>query len=300
MAKREKKEKQPKTEKYQYEHSSARIGKQVAAVENKRRISIVLVALLLIALFITGIIYAVLYFVETNSFKIGIEESSIGGLSLADEYTFQYPMTYLSMGGPDKMDNTTYKLLDLQHIFSTDGSSNGKNYIAFTFYVKNDGTASVNFRTEITIESESKNIADALRVLVRQADPETGFSEITYYARKNADGEKEKLVPYFFNPIDDNDLEILYDEETRSCYKGESRTADIETEPFKEDNPNGRSVIMSQVHENLAPNRPQAFTVVVWLEGEDKECVDGILGGKMRLEMKLSVADGNDGSISVD
>lgn len=296
MAKKDKK--QTKHETYSYEHSSARIGKKVAAVENKRRISIILVALLLIALFITGIIYAVLYFVETNSFKIGIEESSIGGLSLAEDYTFQYPMTYLSMGGPDKMDNTTYQLLDFQHIFSTDGSSNGKNYIAFTFYVRNDGNSPVNYLTEITIESETKNIADALRVLVRRADPETYDSDISYYARANKEtGNPERLVPYSFNPPSDTDLEVLYDETTRTCYKGETRTYDIFATPFYNDNPNGRSIIMSRRNENLQKGHMNAFTIVVWLEGEDPECVDEVLGGKMRLEMKLSV---DDGSIAVE
>lgn len=290
MSKREKKQKEnTKSSTYSYEHSSARIGKKVAAVENRRRISIVLVALLLLALFITGIIYAVLYFVETNSFRIGVEESSIGGLSLADEYTFQYPMTYLSMGGPDKMDNTTYKLLDLQNIFASEGGSmNGSNYIAFTFYVRNDDSSPVNFLTEISIETESKRIGDALRVLVKKGD-----DDISYFARAKEDGTPEKLVPYYFNTADANDVEVIYDPATARYEHGERRTADIVTTPFFDDNPNGRSVIMSKIHENLVPGKPQAFTVVVWLEGEDKECVDGVLGGKMRLEMKLSVDDGN-------
>lgn len=292
MAKREKKEKQPKAEKYQYEHSSARIGKKVAAVEGKRRASIVLIALLILALFITGIIYTVLYFVETNSFRIGVEESSIGGLSLADEYTFQYPMTYLSMGGPEKMDNTTYKLLDLKNIFSSEGGSmNGSNYIAFTFFVRNDGEAAISYLTEITIESETKRLADAVRVLVKKDD-----ADISYYARAREDGTPEKLVPYKFNPVDANDLEIVYDENTAQYVKGDRKTGEIDTIPFYDDNPNGRSVIMSRIHENFGAKAIHAFTVVVWLEGEDGECIDDVLGGKMRLEMKLAV---DDGTISV-
>lgn len=292
MAKREKKEKQPKAEKYQYEHSSARIGKKVAAVEGKRRASIILIALLILALFITGIIYTVLYFVETNSFRIGVDESSIGGLSLADEYNFTYPKTYLSMGGPEKMDNTTYKMLDLKNILASEGGSmNGSNYIAFTFYVRNDGDVNISYLTEITIESETKRLGDAVRVLVKKGD-----ADISYYARAKEDGTPEKLVPYKFNPADANDLEMIYDAETAQYVKGTRKTSEIDATPFYDDNPNGRSIIMSRIHENFAPKAIQAFTVVVWLEGEDGECVDEVLGGKMRLEMKLAV---DDGTISV-
>ena len=41
--------------------------------------------------------------------------------------------------------------------------------------------------------------------------------------------------------------------------------------------------------ENFAPGDITKFTVVLWLEGNDPECVDNILGGEMKIDMEISV-----------
>ena len=42
--------------------------------------------------------------------------------------------------------------------------------------------------------------------------------------------------------------------------------------------------------EDFAPEQVTKFTVVIWLEGNDPECVDRILGGEMKVDMAMDVA----------
>lgn len=45
--------------------------------------------------------------------------------------------------------------------------------------------------------------------------------------------------------------------------------------------------VMNELHEEFNPGDVDKYTVVVWLEGEDMECIDSILGGEMKMIMKI-------------
>ena len=47
-----------------------------------------------------------------------------------------------------------------------DGSHNGRNYIAYTFYAENRGQDTINYWTAIEIDDVIKNVDDAIRVMV--------------------------------------------------------------------------------------------------------------------------------------
>ena len=40
---------------------------------------------------------------------------------------------------------------------------------------------------------------------------------------------------------------------------------------------------------DLAPSAATRMTVVIWIEGSDPDCVDRLIGGEMRIEMKMNV-----------
>ena len=42
--------------------------------------------------------------------------------------------------------------------------------------------------------------------------------------------------------------------------------------------------------EDLAPGDSKRFTVVVWIEGNDPECLDWLIGGQLKIEMDVRVA----------
>jgi len=40
--------------------------------------------------------------------------------------------------------------------------------------------------------------------------------------------------------------------------------------------------------ENFKPGDRDKFTIVIWLEGDDPDCVDSIIGGELKLEMNIT------------
>lgn len=46
-------------------------------------------------------------------------------------------------------------------------------------------------------------------------------------------------------------------------------------------------MVMKQERLGIKPGEIDKYTIVIWLEGNDPECVDDILGGEMKLEMNI-------------
>lgn len=53
------------------------------------------------------------------------------------------------------------------------------------------------------------------------------------------------------------------------------------------------STITEKYIRNFKPGDQTKFTVVFWLEGDDPECVDSIIGGRFKSDMKISIVEGS-------
>lgn len=53
----------------------------------------------------------------------------------------------------------------------------------------------------------------------------------------------------------------------------------------------GSTVVKNNI-EDFAPGDVTKFTVVIWLEGNDPECVDNVLGGQMKVDMAMTIERG--------
>ena len=65
------------------------------------------------------------------------------------------------------------------------------------------------------------------------------------------------------------------------------RTPDTEepepgTTPFVSD-----KIVLSELRENFQPGEVDKYTVVIWLEGNDPECINDIIGGELKMQMTL-------------
>ena len=49
------------------------------------------------------------------------------------------------------------------------------------------------------------------------------------------------------------------------------------------------SIIARQQIADFAPGEVTKYTVVIWLEGNDPECLDNILGGEFKIDMSMSI-----------
>lgn len=154
----------------------------------------------------------------------------------------------VQLGAPKVTDvtNTTYSWLPVDEFDKAEGSYNGKDYLAYTFFVGNNGEQPANYEGVLSISGASKSMDEAVRVMVYK----NGEFEI-YAKAKRASGEPEQ-----------DTIAFLDDE-----------------------------IIMKTGEAQIKPGQIDRYTIVSWVEGNDPECVDDIMGGYMRMGMLFGIVD---------
>ena len=167
------------------------------------------------------------------------------GIILYESEEFQNDQTRkLYAENIDFLDNISIDWLPKDIDNEKDGSHNGENYIAYTFYLENKGERNINYWYSIIVDDVIKNVDEAVRVMIYL----NGEKEI--YAKVNSDTkEAEKDTTAF---LDNKEKEIVL--EQRKDFK---------------------------------PNDKDKFTVVIWLEGDDPDCVDALIGGEIKMHMEI-------------
>ena len=54
------------------------------------------------------------------------------------------------------------------------------------------------------------------------------------------------------------------------------------------------NTIVKKFIENFKPGDITKYTVVIWLEGPDPDCVDKIIGGEFKIDMRMEVTGGEE------
>jgi len=140
------------------------------------------------------------------------------------------------------MDNISGDWIPKNINHEKDGSHNGENYIAYSFYVGNTSDSTINYWYRVKILDVIKNVDEAIRIVVYENDTKT------VYAKKN-------------------DL---------------TKKAEPGTTPFY-----SKKYALYKQRKHLKAGKSDRFTVVIYLEGDDPECVDAIIGGEIKLKMEI-------------
>lgn len=200
---------------------------------------VAIIAILLLLLF-----YCLIYLANSlGDFTVKIaEDSEERYFSLSESPLFENPTTMLHADILDSMDNITESWID-ENVDQIDGPHNGKNYIAYTFYVKNTSSKTIDYNVEIVIDAVEKAADEAIRVKVYKNGESTVYAKV----------QKDSVLP------------------------------EPNTTPFY-----SSRLVMSQTEEDFTAGEVHKYTVVVWLEGNDPECIDNIKGGKVKLTMNFT------------
>jgi len=148
---------------------------------------------------------------------------------------------YYSKGDP------TYKTL--ADIDKVPGSHNGKDYIAYTFWIENSGTKDSGYYGSLDIDSVAKGADEAIRVLVFRNGVPTEYGKI---------------------PKDPN-----------------AKNATFGIDKFFTNN----RMVTDMTRNNFKVGEKDRYTILIWLEGWDPECVNGIMGGEVKLSMNFKVLE---------
>lgn len=202
-----------------------------------------------------GVLFSLSFMQENmGNFTINLNRLELfrHGVAIADNAEFEGATARLTAEAV--ADGTNIAAEDLpNNLDEIDGSHNGKNYVAYTFYIRNAGKEDLFYNAKLKVVSASKGADKAARVRVwRNGQPTT-------YAAPAANGGNEAGCENF----ESNDT-----------------VCRIEDPDFK-------------------VGYVDKYTIVIWLDGDDPECVDDIVGGEVEFAMDFDADDENQTSLIV-
>ncbi len=219
-----------------------------------------------------------------GSFTINLTGDMLdAGFILSDTADFKELKTRLISEKLQNVNNITLEDIDPE-VDNIDGPHNGEHYVAYTFYIKNDGKKAHSYAWYVNMTDETLGVSKAVWVMVF----EDGKQVI--YTRPTDEGEPEELFGFskelsFAEQAYDREAQYYseYDTEAMRELHG------IKTTPYANENTVAQGLV-----ENVEPGGVHKYTIVIWVEGYDPECTDDIFGGFAKFEMQIdSVPDGD-------
>lgn len=236
-----------------------------AAKQSNRYRKIVPSVVGVLAAFMLIVYVASLLFSQYGSFTIHIKEygDRAYALTLAENDVFAQASSKLTAKELKNVNNITYTNLP-NNLNDIDGSHNGENYLAYTFYLKNAGEKECSYTYSLLISQATVGIDAAVRVRI--------YFNPDYY--KSATGKRVHSGAY-----------------TDYAKPKTGGNGLPEVDP-------GNRVMTNFVNNDVAvfarvdgfqPGDIAKFTVVIWLEGEDPDCTDDVLGGQLKTDMDIAI-----------
>lgn len=167
-----------------------------------------------------------------------------------------------------------------------EGQHNGLGYFAYTYFVRNEGEGTVDYRWELQITGESLECSTAAWIMVIED------GQMLLYAEALPDGTIQEV------PALDDDTRGFLSVPVMSLAKDsasqfvpvkqvEERTYyRIQTIPFADED-----TVSTGFQSEVDPMEVHKYTVVVWLEGDDPDCTDDRIGGHLGLNMQYTLLD---------
>ncbi|MBP3238478.1 MAG: hypothetical protein J6M24_05230 [Lachnospiraceae bacterium] len=205
--------------------------------------------LVIILIAIISVTYVISYFYDKfGSFTVKVSKYDMvnQGLTLSETPEYDHTVSLLKADITYEMTNISGNDLPA-NIDMINGSHNGKNYIAYTFYLINGGEDTISYEGQLYMENISKGIDEAIRVAVYTN------GEKMVYGKTKSNGS---------GPESDCDAEFL-----------------------------SSTIVMRTNRSGFEPRNKDKYTIVIWLEGNDPDCLDNIIGGTMKLGMDFKIVE---------
>lgn len=253
-------------------------NQKIRAASKRRTATTVIIIFLLCALLLTGAAWGTIVFIDANSMRIVVDKSNVGEISISKTADFSSPATVLKMNGPEEISNITYDWILKDELFGKEGDHHGDNYIAYSFFIKNVSDSDILYKGSIVLNYVSKDIERAVRIVVIE--------------------DEEKAACYAVTRSDGSPEYIAYDSDDKATQHplplGDSKLDELlgsnVTTPFTSDEPKDSNVEVFESEDIfLAVDEVKKYTVLIWLEGSDSDCMDAIIGAKVNFEYNFRV-----------
>ena len=158
-------------------------------IEREKKIKKILkISILVLLLFFLILYFVVGIFYNNGNFSVTLDKNLYfdKGMIIYDDVNYKVYRSELYAKTPESFDNISYRWLPDNLHDSMGGTHNGDNYLAYTFYIENQGDLVNNYYYEIVIDDVIKNVDEAVRIRIYKNDG----SYVTY-AKKSAKGTAE-------------------------------------------------------------------------------------------------------------
>ncbi len=218
--------------------SANQISERNSKIRWIRRMLVIMVIFLLIIYFILKIVY------DAGRFTIILDKAGdpMSGIIIYDKLEEKKAQQKLEADTVEFFTNIAESWLPENIDSEAEGSHNGTNYIAYTFYVENRSDNTMNYWYQVVLDDVIKKVDEALRVTIF------------------LNGEKK-----------------VYGKVNSTTKEPEGNTI-----PFKD-----AKEIIVEPRENFNSGEIDKITVVIWIDGNDPECLDDLIGGEIKMHMSI-------------
>ncbi len=205
---------------------------------------------------------------EKGSFTINLTADMLkAGFVLYNNAQFRQPETRLFSEKLEQVNNITLSDIPTT-VDDIDGPHNGKDYIAYTFYIRNEGDAEADYAWYMNFLAETMEVGQCVWVMLY----EDGSQVI--YAEPTSAGKAEEL--YGFKEAPFGEAAYAYDSQ---YYIKDGKYGLVTTAHVDE------TIVAQGLIEDVQPGEAHKYTVVIWVEGYDPECTDERFGGFAKYSM---------------
>ena len=151
-------------------------------LRRERKIKKFLYLILLLILFFLAMMYFVVGIVYNNgNFSVTLDKNLYftKGMLIYDDVNYKVYRSELYAETPQTFDNISRHWLPKNLHEHGGGSHNGDNYLAYTFFIENQGVDVSDYWYEIVVDDVIKNVDEAVRLRVYHDDKETTYAKLS-------------------------------------------------------------------------------------------------------------------------
>lgn len=207
------------------------------------------------------------------------------GFVLSETRDFKNPTTHLFATPAEGVPCISISHLP-EDLDTIDGQHNA-TYFAYTFYCRNEGESTVDYEWQVNLSSESQNLSSACWVMVFED------GKMLFYAKRNEQTGQPEALPakndntrgYITRPLEQfnkspgTQYEIIKEGDAYDY----NRVIPI---PFLSD-----TCITQGTQSFVVPGEVHKYTVVIWLEGDDPDCTNDLIGGHVGMYFQFRLID---------
>lgn len=236
--------------------------------------SMLLVAILCTSL-LAGFIVLVAFFGSyMGTFVISLSDDTVDlGISLSENSSFVDSSSRLFVNPLVSASPTSFINVDFEEGVQIDGNipdEEKKNYIGYSFYIRNTGNIAVNVALSLETVKVKRNVDDAVRIAII----EDGVVD----EDSNLSSRSSKLFIKEGKNKDERTCSLMISDEL-------ARYESFEKAYFDD------KFLGEYIIENFKPGDVHKYTLFIWLEGWDLDCNDDIKDGQLKMKMSFDIID---------